>query len=180
MFATIKFGLHETPATFDANYLGATCFFPNISNYFASTDAMRSANAWCIARFVVNKAVATLAKGLRVLHNNDATYCPGIATAGAAGSNVSFAGFVCPFITASTVADGYGYWLILEGFTKVGYDGSASFGVRDDLSGAASGWVDKAVATYGDTGWVLGKALEAKTSGSAGDLISAFVKMPFA
>lgn len=179
MFSTIKYPLEYTATPDDEKYLGSTCFFPNISQYFASTDAMRGFAAWCIARWVVNKSGGTLAKGLRVLHHNNATYVPGVAVAGAAGADVEFAGFVNPFMTATTVADGYGFWLITEGFTKVGYDGSANFAIRDNLSGAASGWCSEATENYTDP-WIIGKALEAKTSGSAGDLISAFVKMPFA
>lgn len=179
MLGTPKYPLHYTGAVDDAKYLGKECYFGNIAQYFASTDAYRACAAWCKARWVINKAGTTLAKGLRVLHKVDATYAPGIATSTAAGADVVFAGYVCPFITASTVADGEGYWLIVEGFTKVGYDGSANFAVSDNLSGAASGWVSEATENYTDP-WILGKVGEAKTSGSAGDLIQAFVKMPFA
>lgn len=179
MFSPIKYPLHYTGAVDDAKYLGAQCYFANISQYFASTDVYRACAAWCVARWVINKAGTTVAKGLRVLHKVDATYAPGIATSTAAGADGVFAGWVNPFQTASTVADGEGYWLITDGFTKVGYDGSANFAVADNLSGAASGWVSEATENYTDP-WILGKVGEAKTSGSAGDLICAFVKLPFA
>lgn len=180
MFGSPKYPLHYTGVADDEKYLGSICYFANVSQYFASTDAYRSFAAWCIARWVINKSGGTLAKGIRVLTNTNASYPPGSAILGAAGADVVFAGFVCPFISNSTtVANGEGCWIITEGFTKVGYDGSANFAVGDKLSGAASGWCNEATENYTDP-WIIGCAGEAKTSGTAGDLIQAFVKVPFA
>lgn len=178
MYGSPKYPLSYTATPDDEKALGMIQYFSDISSYFASTDAYRGFASWCVARWVVNKSGGTLAKGIRVLHYTNASYPPGVAVGGAAGADVVSAGYVCPFITASTVANGYGFWLITEGFTKVGYDGSANFSVGDNLSGAASGWVSEATENYTDP-WIVGKAGEAKTSGSAGDLFQAFVKLPF-
>lgn len=178
MQGTPRYALSYSGSVEDEKYLGSEFYFNNISGYFASTDSYASFASWCKARFVINKSGGTLAKGVRVLHNTNATYAPGVAVAGVAGADVVFAGFVCPFISTTTVANGDGFWLITEGFTKVTYDGSANFAVGDNLSGAASGHCSEAVGDYTDP-WIIGKAGVAKTSGSAGDLIQAFVKLPF-
>lgn len=178
MYGTPKYPLSYTATPDDEKYLGSLQFFSDISSYFATTDAYYDFAPWCIARWVINKSGGTLAKGLRVLPSTDATYPPGCAVAGAAGADVAFMGFVCPFITSTTVANGAGFWLITEGFTKVGYNGSANFAVGDTLDGAASGWVAESGEVYTDP-FIIGFAGEAKTSGSAGDLIQAYVKVPF-
>jgi hypothetical protein len=178
MFGPAPKELSFCDTQFDEKLLGTKHYFPNIAEYFAASEAPRGFAPWCIGTFVINKSGGTLAKGIRVLHNNNATYCPGVAVGVAAGADVEFAGFVCPFISTTTVAADAGFWLITKGFTKVGYDGSANFAIRDNLSGAASGWVNEATENYTDP-WIIGKALEAKTSGSAGDLIMALVNNPF-
>lgn len=126
----------------------------------------------CEAVFVLNKSGGTLAKGLRVLAHTNATYFPGVAVAGAAGADVAFAGAVSPFIRASTVADGYGFWLITRGLTKLGYDGAANLAVGDRLQTVASGWVKEWTAT---SEVFCGYAASAITSGSAGDLFWAYL-----
>jgi hypothetical protein len=139
---------------------------------------LQAGSAWCEAVFVKNLSGGTLAKGLRVLPSTTAA-TPGLrGCLGAAGADVAFVGFVNPFLETSTVAIAAGFWLVIKGFTRVGYDGSATFSVGDTLSGAASGWVSESGETYEDP-WCVGFACEAKTSGSAGDLIDAYVNNPF-
>lgn len=178
MFGTPRYPITYTGAVDDVKYLGRECYFDNLASYAASTDALFTYGApWCKARWVINKSSGTLAKGVRVLHNNDASYVPGIAVAGVAGADVRFAGFVSPWIDQTTVADGEGFWLITEGFCEVTYDGSANLALRDYIAGAASGHCEEAAADY--TEYTIGCVVEAKTSGSAGDLFWAFVKLPW-
>lgn len=179
MFGTPKYRLGEIVTGGDDAYHGSVHHFSDIANKFPSTSVLFSGSAWCDAVFVKNKSGGTLAKGLRCLVNTNATYGPLRAVAGAAGADVPFAGFVNPFLEgATTVAADAGFWLIIKGFTRVGYDGSANFAVGDALSGAASGWVSESGGNYVDP-WCVGFAWEAKTSGSAGDLIDAYVTVPF-
>ena len=65
-----------------------------------------------------------------------------------------------------------GFSVVTKGVTQVGYDGSANFAIRDNLQGAASGWVSE-WSDYADLH--LGFIMEAKTSGDAGDLLWACV-----
>lgn len=179
MQGTPRYELSFCDTQFDDKYLGSEFYFNDISDKFTSSEAPRSFAPWVRCRFVKNSSGGTLAKGLRVLHNNDATYGPGVAVAGAAGADVEFAGWVNPWISTTTVAANAGFWLVTRGWTQVGYDGSANFAIRDNLSGAASGWVSEATENYTDP-WIIGKALEAISSGSAGDLFMALVFNPFA
>lgn len=178
MFGTPKYRLDQVVSGGDDGYHGSMHYFNDIGHYFPSTSAIRAGSAWCLGVFVQNKSNGTLAKGLRCLPSTDSTYGPMRGVLGAAGADVAFCGFVCPFIETTTVADDAGFWLIVKGFTRVGYDGSANFAVGDTLSGAASGWVSESVEDYTDP-WTVGFAWEAKTSGSAGDLIDAYVNTPF-
>lgn len=165
-------GLDVQQATISDEYsLGQVRWF-NVGKYTTSeADRTLVKGAMCEAIYCSNQSGGTLAPGIRVLWDNDGTdYSPGFATGAAAGADVPFAGFVTPF--AGTIAAGAGFWLITKGVTQVGYDGSANFAVRDNLQGAASGWVSE-WSNYADLH--LGFILEAKTSGTAGDLLWAYV-----
>lgn len=147
----------------------------------ASASAPMTGSPKCEAVFVINKSGTTLARGRRVVAHTNATYSPGVAVAGLAGVGNSgpFAGVVCPFIEATTVADGYGFWLVTRGLTKVGYDGAANLAVGDKLAPAASGTFkefDYETQLIED---FCGYAASAISSGSAGDLFWAYVKSVF-
>jgi hypothetical protein len=178
MYGTPKYRLGEVVVGSDAGYVGTRHFFSDIGAKFPSTSVLQAGSAWCEAVFVKNLSGGTLAKGLRVLPSTTAA-TPGLrGCLGAAGADVAFVGFVNPFLETATVAINAGFWLITKGFTRVGYDGSATIAVGDTLSGAASGWVSESGETYEDP-WCIGFACEVKTSGSAGDLIDAYVTCPF-
>lgn len=176
MFGKPKYGLNRVVSGGDDLYHGTMCYFPDIGSYFPSTSVLRGGSTWCLAVFVKNKSGSTLAKGLRCLPSTDSTYVPYRGVLGAAGADVAFTGFVCPFIETTTVAANAGFWLVIGGFTRVGYNGSANIAVGDTLDGAASGWVAESGEVYTDP-FIVGFACEAKSSGSAGDLIDAFVGM---
>lgn len=178
MFGTPKYRLNQVVSGSDASYEGQIHHFSDINRFFPSTSLLATGAAWCEAVFVKNLSGGTLAKGLRCLPSTTAATGPMRGVLGAAGADVAFCGFVCPFIETTTVAANAGFWLITRGFTRVGYDGSANFAVGDTLSGAASGWVSESGEDYEDP-WCVGFAWEAKTSGSAGDLIDAYVTVPF-
>lgn len=178
MFGTPKYRLDQVVSGGDDSYHGTMHYFSDIGHYFPSTSVFHTGAAWCQAVFVKNKSGTTLAKGLRCLPSTDTTYIPLRGVLGAAGADVAFCGFVCPFIETTTVASNAGFWLVIKGMTRVGYNGSASFAVGDTLDGAASGWVAESGEVYTDP-FIIGFAAEAKTSGSAGDLIDAYVNCPF-
>ena len=178
MFGTPKYRIGEVVAGGDAAYHGSIHHFSDIGDRFPSTSIIRGGSAWCVGVFVNNLSGGTLAKGLRVLPSTTAATGPMRGVLGAAGADVAFCGWVNPFLETATVAIGASFWLSIKGFTRVGYDGSANFAVGDTLSGAASGWVSESGETYEDP-WCVGFAWEAKSSGSAGDLIDAYVNCPF-
>jgi hypothetical protein len=159
------------PVAKEADVIGHKTTF-HVKDYTDANNPSAQFACKCEAVFVLNKSGGTLAKGLRVLPPTDATYFPGVSCAGAAGAELHHVGVVSPFIRTTTVANGDGFWLITRGLTKVGYNGSANFAVGDKLATAASGWV----AEWTDyTNIFVGYIAEAKTSGSAGDLLWAYL-----
>jgi hypothetical protein len=156
----------------EADVLGHKTTF-HVKDYTDQVHPTSKFACKCEAVFVLNKSGGTLAKGRRVLVSTDATYFPGVAVAGLGGVDVPFVGVVSPFIAGATVADGDGFWLITKGLTKIGYGtGTPNFAVGDKLATAANGcvteWTD-----YTDI--FVGYAGEAKTSGSEGDLMWAYL-----
>lgn len=128
------------------------------------------------AIWVQNKSGGTLAKGIRVGWNNGAdTLGPGRSVGAAVGDETRAAGVVSPWIKDTTVAANKGFWLIVKGPTKVGYDGSATIAIGSPLGGAATGWTKLHVEVTDPELSFMGYALEAITSGAAGTLFWARV-----
>lgn len=128
-----------------------------------------------VARWVKNESGGTLNPGESCTWDTGSTFGPGKAVGGE-GAAGSVCGFVDPYV--SSVANDQCFWLIEEGPTKVCYDGSASLAINDPLATAASGRVAEATLGTTETAYVIGRALEAKSAGSADDLFRAYVQKP--
>lgn len=158
----------------ESTIVGQVHTFEDIDYSSTDTNKPRLSGMPIKARLCVNRSGGTLTPGLAVAWSTDANYeGPGRAIGGAADANTSPAGFVSPY--SGTIAENTTFWLIEEGPTKVQYDGSANFAFGDQIGTAASGRVLKWVTSTNPVEARCGRALENKASGSAGDLIRAYV-----
>lgn len=121
-------------------------------------------SATCEAILVVNKSGGTLAKGSLVLPSATTSYEFPFGTAGLASTGY-YCGAVSPWIAASTVANGAGFWLIIGGLTKLAYSGSGTVLIGSFLETAATGR-----ATLRSSGTLCGIAKEAINGSAAGTL----------
>lgn len=137
----------------------------NVKDYATSQVAPPTQNsARCEAIFVLNKSGGTLAKGSLVLPSATASYEFPFAVAGVASTGY-YCGAVSPFIAASTVANGAGFWLIVSGLTMLPYSGSGTILRGSFLETAATGR-----CTLRNTGVFCGIAHDPISSGDAGTL----------
>lgn len=172
-----QYPLGKTAASGELEHLlGQTGHFLDMN--YGSSERVKPLRSQMLikARWVKNETGGALNPGESVTWDTSAAYGPGKAV-GAEGSNAAIAGFVDPYV--SSVADNEHFWLIEEGPTEVRYDGSANLAIGDPLATAANGRVAEATLGTTETAYVVGRKIEvAKTSGSADDLIRAYVKVP--
>lgn len=153
----------------DDSFLGQVHRF-NVKDYLANRQNPSSIGAaTCEAVLLLNKSGTTLARGSLVLPSATLSYEFPLATAGLATTN--YCGAVSPWIAQSTVANGAGFWLVLEGVTKLAYTGSGTVLRGSFLESAASGR-----ATLLSSGTLCGISREAIDGSAAGTLFHAHLK----
>lgn len=134
----------------------------------AATTAMTVEAIW-----VRNESGGALNPGAPVTWDTS-NLGPGLSIGGNAADDAKTVGVVDPYVSG-TVADDYYFWLIVKGPTKVRYDGSSSLTVGTEIKSAGSGNVSLYTFATDDADSKFGVTIEAKTSGTAGDLFRAVI-----
>lgn len=160
----------------DTTLLGTVFEFEDL-NYAASGPVLpRYSGEKVRAMLVINRSGGTLAAGKRLVWETSGEDGPGKAVSGLAGDDAECVGIVDSWIN-TTVADNETFLMIIDGPCKLSYDGSATISVGSTIGGTGSGNTDVYVDGTDQVIAYVGKALEAKTSGSAGDLYRARLKI---
>lgn len=172
----VSYELHQRAAAGELeNLLGYRAYFQHKDNDAVGVKPVLSEMV-VEAVWVRNETGGQLTEGTICEWDTGTTYGPGRAVKTVAGDEEAGAGVVGP---GRTVEGDEHFWLIRKGPCKFQYDGSANIAVNDPLATAASGDVKEFVLGTDPFHAFAGRALEAISSGDAGDLFKGYADFQF-
>lgn len=161
----------------ESDLLGREYYFEdlNLGGTTGSNAAPKLTGIKIVAIPVVNNTGGVLLSGHVCKFDTGSTYGPWRGVNAKAGDDEHGDGVVAPYLPSAGVPDGKVFWLVRQGPCLLQYDGSATIAISDHLMTAAAGRTREFVEGTDDEDSRFGRALAAKTSGSAGDTFRALV-----